>query len=63
MALDLLENVTQIGILHVICWGCLLQAYCFCGETLLDEDKCGEAIRALQESDKCKFLMYEIYVV
>ncbi|PFX18564.1 BRO1 domain-containing protein BROX-like [Stylophora pistillata] len=27
-------------------------AYCFCGETLLDEDQCGKAIRALQESDK-----------
>lgn len=27
-------------------------AYCFSGETLLGEDQCGKAIRALQESDK-----------
>ncbi|XP_069677510.1 BRO1 domain-containing protein BROX-like isoform X1 [Periplaneta americana] len=28
-------------------------AYCFCGENLLSQDKCGEAIRALQESKTC----------
>lgn len=26
------------------------QAYCYCGKNLLEEDKCGEAIRALRES-------------
>jgi hypothetical protein len=28
-------------------------AYCFCGENLLGLDRCGEAIRALQESQAC----------
>lgn len=28
-------------------------AYCFCGENLLGQDRCGEAIRALQESQAC----------
>ena len=31
---------------------CSLQAYCFSGDTLLEEDQCGKAIRALRESDK-----------
>lgn len=30
------------------------QAYCYHGQTLLASDKCGEAIRSLQESEKCK---------
>ena len=29
------------------------QAYNYCGEDLLAADKCGEAIRALQESESC----------
>ena len=29
-------------------------AYNYAGENLLAEDKCGEAIRALQESQKCE---------
>ncbi|KAJ9588350.1 hypothetical protein L9F63_018276 [Diploptera punctata] len=28
-------------------------AYCYCGENVLTQDKCGEAIRALQESQAC----------
>ncbi|XP_061896580.1 BRO1 domain-containing protein BROX isoform X1 [Entelurus aequoreus] len=31
----------------------LAYAYCYHGQTLLDTDKCGEAIRSLQEADKC----------
>lgn len=31
------------------------QAYCYHGQTLLASDKCGEAIRSLQESEKCKY--------
>ena len=31
-------------------------AYNFAGENLLAEDKCGEAIRALQESQKCELI-------
>uniref|UniRef100_A0A8C7Z0G1 BRO1 domain-containing protein BROX n=1 Tax=Oryzias sinensis TaxID=183150 RepID=A0A8C7Z0G1_9TELE len=30
-----------------------LQAYCYHGQTLLASDKCGEAIRSLQEAEKC----------
>lgn len=30
----------------------LSYAYCFSGDTLLEEDQCGKAIRALRESDK-----------
>ena len=30
------------------------QAFNYQGECVLAQDKCGEAIRALQESDKCK---------
>ena len=33
----------------------LFQAYNYHGENLLAEDKCGEAIRCLQESVACKF--------
>jgi hypothetical protein len=33
----------------------LFQAYCFCGEKLLGQDQCGEAIRALQESQACEY--------
>lgn len=32
----------------------VFQAYCFCGENLLGQDHCGEAIRALQESQACE---------
>ena len=32
------------------------QAFNYQGECVLAQDKCGEAIRALQESDKCNFL-------
>jgi hypothetical protein len=32
----------------------VFQAYCFCGENLLGQDRCGEAIRALQESQACE---------
>lgn len=31
-----------------------MQAYCYAGENLLAQEKCGEAIRALQESHKCE---------
>jgi len=31
----------------------LAYAYCYAGENLLGQDKCGDAIRALQESEKC----------
>ena len=31
------------------------QAYCYHGQTLLASDKCGEAIRSLQEAEKCKY--------
>ncbi|GFU42189.1 BRO1 domain-containing protein BROX [Nephila pilipes] len=31
----------------------LAYAYCFSGENLLSQEKCGDAIRALQESEKC----------
>lgn len=31
----------------------LAYAYCYCGEDLLAQDKCGEAIRALKEGEKC----------
>lgn len=30
------------------------QAYCYQGENLLAQDKCGEAVRGLQEGVKCK---------
>merc|ERR1711994_278557 len=30
------------------------QAFNYQGESLLAQDKCGEAIRSLQESEKCK---------
>jgi hypothetical protein len=33
----------------------LAYAYNYAGENLLAEDKCGEAIRALQESQKCEY--------
>lgn len=33
----------------------LYQAYCYHGQTLLASDKCGEAIRSLQEAEKCKY--------
>lgn len=32
-----------------------LQAYCYHGQTLLASDKCGEAIRSLQEAEKCEY--------
>lgn len=32
------------------------QAYCYHGQTLLASDKCGEAIRSLQEAEKCEFM-------
>lgn len=32
----------------------LKQAYCYSGEGLLAQDKCGEAVRALQEANKGK---------
>ena len=35
-----------------------LQAYNYLGEDLLSQDKCGEAIRCLQESKKCKWFAY-----
>lgn len=28
------------------------EAYCYLGESLLEQEKCGEAIRALEESEK-----------
>ena len=31
----------------------VLQAYNYAGENLLNQDKCGEGIRALQEAKKC----------
>lgn len=31
----------------------LAYAYCYSGENLLSQEKCGDAIRALQESEKC----------
>jgi hypothetical protein len=34
----------------------VLQAYTYHGESLLKEDKCGEAIRSVQESIKCKLM-------
>lgn len=34
---------------------CVEQAYCYQGETLLAQDKCGEAVRGLQEGVKCKY--------
>ena len=33
----------------------LLQAFNYEGENLLSQDKCGEAIRSLKESQKCKY--------
>lgn len=36
-------------------WFCL-QAYCYHGQTLLASDKCGEAIRSLQEAEKCMYV-------
>lgn len=33
-----------------------LQAYCYNGQTLLASDKCGEAIRSLQEAEKCMYI-------
>lgn len=33
---------------------CYFQAHCYHGQTLLAGDKCGEAIRSLQEAEKCK---------
>lgn len=33
----------------------LSQAHCYHGQTLLASDKCGEAIRSLQEAEKCKY--------
>ncbi len=32
----------------------VFQAFNFKGESLLAQDKCGEAIRSLQESKKCE---------
>jgi len=44
------------GVLHVFNQVRLMfQAFNYQGESVLAQDKCGEAIRALQESDKCKF--------
>ena len=45
------------GDLQALKYFILLQAYCFCGETLLAEDQCGKAIRAMQESDKCEHVL------
>lgn len=33
----------------------VVQAYCYHGQTLLASDKCGEAIRSLQEAEKCMY--------
>ena len=42
----------------------IMQAYNYHGETLLAQDKCGEAIGCLQESQKCErhiiVLLYDI---
>ena len=35
-------------------------AFNYEGENLLSQDKCGEAIRSLKESEKCKFFAKEI---
>uniref|UniRef100_T1IPS0 BRO1 domain-containing protein n=1 Tax=Strigamia maritima TaxID=126957 RepID=T1IPS0_STRMM len=39
--------------LHLKCVFYLAYAHCYAGENLLSQDKCGEAIRALQESESC----------
>ena len=41
----------------------LLQAYCFAGDTFLEQDQCGKAIRAVRESDKCSYNDTCIFVV
>lgn len=41
-----------LRLLIVLC----LQAYCYHGQTLLASDKCGEAIRSLQEAEKCTYM-------
>ena len=35
----------------------VFQAHSFKGEALLSEDKCGEAIKSLQEAEKCKLVV------
>ncbi len=32
----------------------LAYAYAYCGEALLAEDKCGDAVRACREAEKCE---------
>lgn len=40
---------------HAIVNVCItLKAHCYNGETLLAQDKCGEAVRGLQEGVKCE---------
>lgn len=39
-----------------------LQAYCYHGQTLLASDKCGEAIRSLQEAEKCMYVLNLTFV-
>ena len=36
------------------------QAHCYNGQTLLNKDKCGEAVRALKESDRSKWNLIKI---
>ena len=38
-------------------------AYNYAGENLLAEDKCGEAIRALQESQKCESESRTVFLI
>lgn len=39
---------------NVYTFSLIWQAYCYHGQTLLASDKCGEAIRSLQEAEKCE---------
>ena len=43
-----------------VVWTILFQAHSYNGETLLAQDKCGEAIRGLQESVKCEFYVSHV---
>lgn len=41
----------------------LIQAHSYNGESLLNQDKCGEAIRGLKESVDCKFFSLFYYLL
>lgn len=39
------------------------QAFCFFGQDLLAQDKCGDAIKCLEHSLKRKFIFYLVFII